>query len=407
MSNERHRDLPEAVAEETVAEIVSRTFTSIPRSDQRRWGEMYMRGLLSVEGKKTMRALAAGAGGGVEQSLYQFITKSPWHTAPVRRELARLLQRTAPRAWVVQPLVIVKVGQHSVGVHRQWVPQIGRYVNCQRAMGVWLTSDRASCPVDWRLALPDSWVAEPGLRRRASIPEDVGSCPPEQCAIDAVARMTEEWDLPARPVVMDLRESDATRVCTELLRRRTPFVVRIDPSLLRRGSGDLLRALSRRCLPVEWYDHTAGALRATSVGTTTVRLPLPDAPGGDGSDRADLVLLGAWTDPNRRAPGEYWLSNLTRTRVGTLYRTAALARKAERDMAEIADPLGLRDFEGRSFRGWHHHMTMVSLAQAASVLSAQPADAAAPAPLRLPPVPVRPVGPARPVGHGTLGASAA
>ncbi|MFF8412510.1 IS701 family transposase [Streptomyces omiyaensis] len=402
MSNERHRDLPAAVAEETVAEIVSRTFTSIPRSDQRRWGEMYMRGLLSVEGKKTMRALAAGAGGGVEQSLYQFITKSPWHTAPVRRELARLLQRTAPRAWVVQPLVIEKVGRHSVGVERQWVSQIGKFVNCQRAMGVWLTSDRASCPVDWRLALPDSWAGEPGLRRRASIPEDVGSCPPEQCAIDAVARMAEEWQLPGRPVVMDLRESDAIRVCSELLRRRTPFVVRVDPAVLRRGSGDLLRALSRRCLPVEWYDHTAEALRATSVGTTPVRLPVPQVQGGDGADRADLVLLGAWTHPNRRTPGEYWLSNLTRTRVGTLYRTAALARKAERDMAEIADPLGLRDFEGRSFRGWHHHMTMVSLAQAATVLSAPAAEPAPPAALRLPPVAAR-----RPAGHRTLGASAA
>ncbi|GAA3794764.1 hypothetical protein GCM10023083_32610 [Streptomyces phyllanthi] len=330
-----------------------------------------------------MRALANGAGNGVEQSLYQFITKSPWNSGQVRREVARLFSdRLNPRAWVVRPLVITKVGQHSVGVERQWVPHIGRIVNCQQATGVWLATERGSCPVDWRLALPECWTDRPERRRRAAIPEHVDPCPPEQCAIDSVDRMSTEWELPGRPVVMDLREGDPYAVCAELTARHLPFVVRIDPATrfalleTRQPSGEhagttdtLTAALSRTCMPVEWYDHTTDTVRATSVGTARVRLwrrrpgpsPLPE--------RQELVLLGAWTHRNRRVPGEFWLSNLSRAQLGTVYRAAMLLRRVERDLAEVTDGLGVRDFEGRSFRGWHHHMTMVSVAHAITALS--------------------------------------
>ncbi|MEU1404037.1 transposase [Streptomyces sp. NPDC005728] len=402
------------ISEHVISEIISRTFRSIPRSDQRRWGALYVRGLLSVSGRKTMRAIADGAGGGVEQSLYQFITKSPWDAEPVRRELADLLLRLEPRAWVVQPLVISKVGQHSVGVERRWVSQYGRVVNCQQAIGVWLAADRASCPVDWRLALPESWAGEATLRRRACIPEDVGSCPPEQCAVEAVSAMAGDWGLPHRPVVMDLRESDAYGICAMLLERRMPFVVRIDPA----ARGLALRALrpsprpglpepvsedtgapcppgspltlvpelSRQCLPVEWYDHEADALRATSVGSARVLLRRtgPGAPRPVPADQQELILVGAWRDPARRTPSEYWLSNLPQSQLGTVYRTAMLGHRVTRDLAEVSEGLGIRDFEGRSFRGWHHHMTMVSLAHAATVLSTAPQAETMPPPVRMP-----------------------
>lgn len=402
------------VSENSISEILSRTFRSIPRSDQRRWGELYVRGLLSVPGRKTMRAIADGAGGGVEQSLYQFITKSPWAAEPVRRELAELLLRIEPRAWVVQPLVIAKVGQHSVGVERRWVSQYGRVVNCQQAVGVWLASDRASCPVDWRLALPESWAGEAALRRRACIPEDVGSCPPEQCAVQAVSAMAGDWGLPHRPVVMDLRESDAYGVCALLLERRVPFVVRVDPAArslalrpvrpaVRPGAPEavsedtgapcppgsplaLVPELSRQCLPVEWYDHETDALRATSVGATRVLLRRtgPETSRPVPADPQELILVGAWQDPGRRTPSAYWLSNLPQSQLGTVYRTAMLARRVARDLTEVSESLGIRDFEGRSYRGWHHHMTMVSLAHAATVLSATPHTESRPPALRVP-----------------------
>lgn len=385
MSMEHRQNLPEGMSEDAFTDILSRALESIPRSDQRRWAELYVRGLLTVNGKKTMRALANGAGNSVEQSLYQFITKSTWQCGPVRRAVAQLLnERLTPRAWVVHPLVITKIGEHSVGVERQWVAHIGRIVNCQQAAGVWLVSEQGSCPVDWRLALPECWTEHPERRRRASIPAHVDACPPDRCAIGAVDRMAAEWNLPGRPVVMDLRDGDPYAACAELNARQIPFVVRIDPAsrfallepLQRAGFAErapvtdaLTAALSRNCMPVEWYDHASDTVRATSVGTTRVRLRRRGS--APRVERQELVLIGAWTSRARRAPAEYWLSNLSRTQLGTIYRTAMLARRVERDLAEVTDGLGARDFEGRSFRGWHHHMTMVTVAHASAALASR------------------------------------
>lgn len=392
VSAEDQQTLPDDISQKEFTAVLSAALRSIPRSDQRRWGELYVRGLLSVRGKKTMRALANDAGGGAEQSLYQFISKSPWDADLVRGDLARLLiQRAQPRAWVVQPLVITKVGQHSVGVERQWVSQIGRVVNCQQAMSVWLTMDHGSCPVDWELALPECWTGKEEMRRRASIPTHVGSTPPERCAVESVSKMAREWGLRGRPVVMDLRETAPRPVCADLAARQIPFVVRVAPSAVlpaacapdqvlapraaaegtagRGGAADLYTALNKQRMPVEWFDHAAGTVRATSVGAARVTLRRdPAAPQGQ-PERLDLVLLGAWTDPGRRTPGEFWLSNLAQSQLGTVYRTAMLSRRVERDLQEESERLGIRDFEGRSYRGWHHHMTMVSLAHAVTVLS--------------------------------------
>ncbi|MGQ4417894.1 hypothetical protein ACN6LA_004318, partial [Streptomyces sp. SAS_269] len=83
-------------------------------------------------------------------------------------------------------------------------------------------------------------------------------------------------------------------------------------------------------------------------------------------------------------PSAYWLSNLPQSQLGTVYRTAMLARRVARDLTEVSESLGIRDFEGRSYRGWHHHMTMVSLAHAATVLSATPHTESRPPALRVP-----------------------
>ncbi|WUL59306.1 transposase [Streptomyces sp. NBC_00344] len=381
---------------EFVTEFIADALASVPRSDQRRWGDLYVKGLLSAAGRKTMRALAQQVGGGNEQNLHQFISKSPWNAVPVRQQLARSFQQRAePRAWVVHPLVITKVGRHSVGVGRQFVPQLGRVVNCQQGMGVWLASDQLSCPVDWQLSLPERWTDEPDVRRRAAIPEHVGPCAPEQCALAAVTRMASGWGLRQKPVVMDLRATDPRRICAELIERRIPFVVRIsssasfeivDPSPLWRlrevGSDRseprsvLVSALRRHVLPVEWFDHSTGTMRATAVGSTRVRLQGQSRP----AYRQSLVLLGSGTDPGDPQQGELWLSNLPQAQAGTLYRTAMLSRRVERDQNEVSDRLGLRDFEGRSFRGWHHHMTLVSLAHAITALRTDPHPVVPPVP---------------------------
>ncbi|WP_435842890.1 IS701 family transposase [Streptomyces lavendulae] len=372
------------ISQDRVRRLCDLALAPVPRRDQRRWGELYVRGLLLAEGRKTMRGIAAVAGGSAMQSLQQFISTSPWDWRPVRESLAAHLDREIqPLAWIVEPLVVPKTGKHSVGVERQFATGLGRVANCQQSSGVWLASEQTSCPVDWQLALPASWVAGPEQRKRAAIPDDISAKPLVQCAVDSVIEMTEEWGLTPRPVVMAVTNSDLPEVATALARRRIPFVLRIDGSVplvaqdVRQGSagprvlpaGRLTDALKEQACAVEWRDLGQTRQRVTKVVGSRVARPLSLDPLAHGTGPSPFYLVGAWTDPSNPRPTEFWLSNITHLPCSALFRIAKLTRRVARDLHETCDRVGLRDFAGRSFRGWHHHTTLVSLAHAITVLS--------------------------------------
>lgn len=117
-----------AAGPDVLGELCGELFESLARSDQRRKGIDYVRGLLTATGRKTIRNIAAVLPGrAAEQALHHFICSSTWDWTPVRRSLARYLARVAaPKAWVVRPIVIPKTGRHSVGVDRRSFPNSGR-----------------------------------------------------------------------------------------------------------------------------------------------------------------------------------------------------------------------------------------------------------------------------------------
>jgi len=375
---------PYQAASWAVTEFIERVLDSLPRRDQRLWGSRYVKALLSVNGRKTMRTLAGERQGAVEQSFQQFISKSPWDWAPVRCALARSLhEEIEPTAWVVETETIAKAGRHSVGVAEQFVAKAGRVVNCQQAAGIWLASDRISCPVDWALALPPAWTDEPRARARADIPEGVRSSSPVQAATDAIVEAAASWGIAPRPVVMEVGEADLEPVVARLSSQGITFVLKVPDSLAvlpagRRpvaGGGTSIQAhrlielLDTQRQPVSWFDPVGLARRVTPVVATDVTLPAGTAAAG--TDRP-LVLLGAWTNPISPGPSEFWVSNVRPGPAGpvALFTMAKLARRVHGDLARIAVPLGIRDFEGRSYRGWHHHATLVSVAHAITATSA-------------------------------------
>ncbi|MFJ5974660.1 IS701 family transposase [Streptomyces sp. NPDC093060] len=375
--------------------------SSLPRSDQRRWGEMYVRGLLLAEGRKTMRGIAAVVGRAAMQSLQQFISTSPWEWNPVRRSLAGYLDREIrPHAWIVETLAVPKAGKHTVGVERQFATGLGRVTNCQQSSGVWLASQEASCPVDWQLALSASWVACPQQRRRAAIPDHIRARTPVQCAVDSVVEMAEHWGLTPRPVVMAVTDADLPYVLGAFGMHRIPFVLRVEGSLPvvttdpAQGLGGRRVAPVRRVVDelgdqagaVEWQDLGQSRRRVTKVVGSRVGLPMSVDPLSHGTGTPSFSLVGAWTDPTNNRPTEYWLSNIGHLPVPALFRIAKLTRRVSRDLHEVCDNVGVRDFAGRSFRGWHHHATLVSIAHAISVLSRgegrRPAHVEQPLPVR-------------------------
>ncbi len=139
-------------------EFAGEMFDSMRRKDQRRWGEVYLRGLMLDGKRKSIEPMAARLDDGDEQCLQQFVNQSPWDWRPVRRELAlRMSAEIEPEAWIVDDTGFPKFGKMSVGVARQYSGALGKVGNCQLGVSINAASEQASCPLDWRLFIPEEW----------------------------------------------------------------------------------------------------------------------------------------------------------------------------------------------------------------------------------------------------------
>lgn len=361
-------------------------FRSLPRSDQRRASEVYVSGLLRCPGKKSIRHIAREVSGGYsDQSLQQFVNQSNWNPAPVRRQLAgRLVERSAPTAWVVDEVAFRKHGRHSAGVERQYVGAQGRLSNCQLGVFVALAGPTESVPVTWRLTLPRSWDSDELRRAKAHIPPEERHQPYWRYQVDALDDLSGDWGVPLAPVVLDLRQSTSfTELAGELSDRGLQFVMQVNgtaPIRFHPGRGrstdrrtpsfpvdgnladlsNVLSTLPRRTL--SWRDPHTDLLVRAQFSCAPVHAVAPT--GGTGRPAAmPQVLLLEWGLGKRR-PRAFWLSNMVEHDLEELVALTRLPGRVEADIGVMTDQLGLCDYEGRSFLGWHHHVTLVSVAYA-------------------------------------------
>src|SRR5918994_4785919 len=171
-------------ARERLEEFAAEMFAPLSRSDQRVKGQTYLRGLLLDGRRKSMQPMAERLGVD-HQGLQQFVSSSTWAVEPVRQRLARrAVAAIAPDAWVVDDTGFPKDGTASPGVARQYSGTLGKVANCQIGVSVSAVTDVASCPLDWRLFVPERWddacAATPeaaavirSRRVRAAIPDSV------------------------------------------------------------------------------------------------------------------------------------------------------------------------------------------------------------------------------------------
>jgi SRSO17 transposase len=365
--------------ESILTELCADLFSSLVRCDQRRKGEVYVRGLLAAKGRKSIRKLAAVSGSGVdEQSLHHFVCSSTWDWTTIREALACYVVHAMPvRAWVVRPMVTPKAGEHSVGVDRRFSADAGHMLNAQQAVGVWAASDELSCPVNWRLHLPPAWTEDSVRRTRAAIPDDVDAETLGDCAVAAYLQMVESWGLPVRPVVMDARQADALSAVRRLRASGLPMLIRIDGSQPLVPACDVMPGCGSAPVPAHRimsavrdlrrpvFEPETGMVRGLAA-VVPVRLPATDV-------GRELSLLGEW-EVNRAAPSALWLTDLTTTDPAVLSRLSSLVQRVDQDFERIADQVGIRDYSGRSFDGWHRHVTLASAAHAVASFAGQTTD---------------------------------
>ncbi|PPS67059.1 hypothetical protein BV882_39485 [Streptomyces sp. 46] len=345
-----------------ISDTCSELFSSLRRADQRKRGEQYVRGLLTAQGRKTARNLAAFVGeGAADQNLHHFVAGSTWDWRSVRAALARYADQTVRGdAWVIRPMVVYKAGGRSVGVGRRFVPDLGRVVSCQQSYGLWLASDTMSAPVSWHLTLG----CGPGERHDRQL----SAHGEEEELVDLVAQLTHANRALARPVVMDARIATLPRLVRALSAADQSFLLRVSGDLPlalagSRGQPDrraqvspaqhLMEQLKRLRRPVEWQGSVSFVAPCNVV--LTDQLP-----------QRTLLLLGVWR-ANRRRPADLWLTDLTSWNRGALLRLAMLTCRVDADFARVSLGVGIRDFEGRSFQGWHRHVTLASIAHALSL----------------------------------------
>ena len=366
-------------ARDDLTRFAHQIMAEMPRADQRRWGETYIRGLLLGTGRRSVRSIAEGADvPDAVQSLQQFVNQSPWDWAPVQRRTARYVdERMNTHAWLIRAVYIPKRGGQTAGVARRYVPRTGRTLNCQYGLGLFLSDPETSAPVDWRLVLP----SQAGTGARPWRPGRSAAGPGEQAEWGHVLAMADNVaaaPVPMRPLVVGLRHvTGVERLVQGLQQRGLPFVVEISNSMpvLRQQSQPsvpggarpgltqvraLVQEPTARRQPVMWRQLHDAALRRTYVTAVPVRLPGTVAGTGGG---VDCLLVAVWSAA-ASGVASFWLTGLPESQVGHVLTLAQLAARREQDVETLSDGFGLLDFEGRSARGWHHHMTLVSAAYA-------------------------------------------
>jgi SRSO17 transposase len=386
----------------------------LARSDQRATGELYLRGLMLDGKRKSMQPMAARLGVD-HQRLQQFVTSSTWNHVGVLKRVARWADAFIdPEAYVIDDSGFPKDGSDSPGVARMYSGTLGKVGNCQIGVSVHAVTDAASVAINWALFLPKSWddtttddaetVAQIQRRRaRCKIPAEVRHREKWRLALDMLDEVLGEpeqggWGLPARPVVSDAGYGDATEFRLGLAARDLSYVVAVKattsaypagaapsaPPYAGRGrpptpryreeaaslTGLALAAGRRALHRVTWRHgsrknagNPTAAMRSRFMALR-VRPANRDIPRNPDGSLDECWLLAEWP-PGEPAPTDYWLSNLPAdTPLRELVRLAKIRWRIEHDYRELKDGLGLDHFEGRSYLGWHRHVTLTALAQA-------------------------------------------
>src|SRR4051812_27351787 len=353
----------------------------------------YCTGLLMPGERKSVEPIAAvtapGRVGAQHQSLLHFVANAPWSDAAVLSRVREIvlpaMTRTEPvAAWIIDDTGPPKKGRHSVGVARQYCGQLGKQDNCQVAVSLSLATHSASLPVSYRLYLPQDWAGAAVRRAKAGIPEEIAFQTKPEIALDQI-RMAVEAGLPRGVALMDAAYGNDTELRTGVSALGLPYAAAVlsNTTVWPQGTAPLppkpwsgrgrrptrrdgehqptaVKALARGLpetarTPISWREGT-NAVLTSRFARSRVR-----AAHGDtllSAPREEEWLLIEWPE-GEPEPTKYWLSTLPEE-IGfeDLVDLAQLRWRIERDYQELKQEPGLGHFEGRGWRGFHHHATL-------------------------------------------------
>ena len=364
--------------------------------EDRRAGFMqYSRGLMLPIERKSIEPLAAHIDpwhvSSRHQSLHHLVAKSDWSDEAVlggvREWVSPALKLEKGCYWIVDDTGFPKQGQHSVAVARQYCGQLGKKDNCQVAVSLSLASRCGSVPIAFQLYLPEEWATDRARRKKAGVPEEIQFATKPQIAMEQI-RAAKAAGVPVGIVLgdcgygnsIDFREGVGElglRYCVGVQATTTVWTTDLRPlppkpqkttrgrpaTRVRRAAGhepisvkDLAFGLPRSAWrTIDWREGSNARL-VSRFSALRVR-----AAHGDyrlGELRAEEWLLIEWPT-SEPEPVHYWLCNLpANTTVRTMANTAMTRWRIERDYQELKQEFGLSHYEGRGWRGFHHHAAL-------------------------------------------------
>jgi SRSO17 transposase len=316
------------------------------------------------------------------QSLLHFVGQSPWSDErmlnKVREMVLPEMERHGPiEAWIIDDTGFPKQGEHSVGVAPQYCGQLGKEGNCQVAVSLSIANHHASLPVAYRLYLPREWASDSVRRRKAGVPVRIRFKTKQEIALEQI-RWACEAGLPRGVALMDGDYGRNAKLRMGITALGLPYLVGIQSSPLvwrpgsvpepgherpkrgRLGEPNLISVKQAALgLPaqawqtIQWREGTADWLSSRFA-----RLRVRVAHGYGPVEQAEEWLLIEWPG-GEKAPTKYWLSTLPEDiSFRDLVDLAKLRWRIERDYQELKQEVGLGHFEGRGWRGFHHHATL-------------------------------------------------
>jgi SRSO17 transposase len=355
----------------------------------------YCMGLLLPGERKSIEPMAARLDPAnvqpMRQCLHHLVAKAPWSNEAmleqVRRQVLPAMQKQGPVvAWIVDDTGFPKKGKHSVGVTRQYCGQVGKQENCRVGVSLSVATWSSSLPVAWRLYLPKEWAEDTARRQKAEVPEEIEFQTKPEIALDQIRAMVE-----ARVVGGVVLADAAYGINTDFRQGLTElglqYIVGVQssitvwepgkqplpaksrgkmgrpPRLLQRSADHQPLAVKQLAMSlpavafreITWREGSERKLRSRFAA---VRIRPAHRDYWKAEPHAEEWLLIEW--PRGEAePTKYWLSTMAgNITLKALVRMAKHRWIIERDYQELKQELGLGHFEGRNWRGFHHHATL-------------------------------------------------
>jgi SRSO17 transposase len=348
----------------------------------------YCTGLVLPGERKSVEPMAArtapGRTAAQHQSLLHFVGLATWSDqdvlTKVREMVLPAIEKDGPiEAWIIDDTAFPKQGKHSVGVHHQYCGQLGKQANCQVAVSLSIANHAASLPVAYRLYLPQDWTKDRARRKQAGVPKQIKFKTKPEIALEQI-RWACEAGLPRGVALMDVAYGNDSRLRAGMTALGVLYAAGILPNTLmwrpgtgprrmdkplnntgRRDEPDLISAKEVALgLPkqawrtVTWREGSADQL-SSRFARVRVRVGynklIPEKLSPE-------WLLIEWPE-SEKAPTKYWLSTLSEdVSFHQFVDFAKLRWRIERDYQELKQEVGLGHFEGRGWRGFHHHATL-------------------------------------------------